>query len=257
MLSLTLKSTPYHTLPYFDAAAGGGRVRKDLPFLRGQVRGLPAGAPSLVALADLQGRAELDADPTSLLGCAVAADLPAIQAAAGLPPPLHSMGLLAGDLYTVPGADRRGGTGDVTAVWQHAAACFSSLAGVRGNHDLLPEPPPTCLDGGVVTLAGLRIGGVSGIVGDPARVNRHRAEAFAALLARVIAANPHVIVLHLSPRIDAIHRGDEIVRQTLERLDYAGLVISGHLHWPQRVHTIGRATVLNVHEAVVTLEMVG
>lgn len=108
-------------LPYFDAAAGGGRVRKDLPFLRGQVRGLPAGTPALVALADLQGRAGLDADPASLLGCAVAADLPAIQAAAGLPPPLHSVGLLAGDLYTVPGADRRGGTGEVTAVWQHAA----------------------------------------------------------------------------------------------------------------------------------------
>lgn len=257
MISLTLATAPYHALTYLDAAAGGGCVRKELPFLRGQVRGLPPGAPALVAMADLQGRTRTGPAPETLVGCAVAAALPAIHTAAGLPAPHACVGLLAGDFYTVPDAARRGGTGDVTAVWQHTAGCFRSRVGVRGNHDLFSAPPPPeCLEGGWVDVAGLRIAGVSGIIGQPTRENRHRADDFAALLATVIAARPHVLVLHPSPSIDATHRGDDVVRQTLERLDYAGLVITGHLHWPQRVQTVGRATVLNVHEAVVTLEMV-
>ena len=43
--------------------------------------------------------------------------------------------LLAGDLYTVPALDRRGGSGDVTAVWRAFGDEFSWVVGVAGNHD--------------------------------------------------------------------------------------------------------------------------
>ncbi len=44
--------------------------------------------------------------------------------------------LLAGDFYTVPALDKRGGTGDVTDVWRAFGECF---AWVAGNHDLFGD----------------------------------------------------------------------------------------------------------------------
>ena len=49
--------------------------------------------------------------------------------------------LLAGDFYTVPALDRRGGSGDVTAVWKAFGDESSWVVGVPGNHDTFGEDP--------------------------------------------------------------------------------------------------------------------
>lgn len=254
MFDIILNSLPYHELSYLDSMSGGGRELKPLRFFRGTVRGLPDQWPPLIAMADLQGRAEIGAAPETLIGCRVAQQLAEIHATARLPEPGSCAGVLAGDFYTVPEANRRGGTGDVTAVWHHLRASVGALVGVAGNHDLFAEGPPAGhLDGTCVEIGSLRLGGIAGIIGDPRKPNRRSAERFIELLTTVIAQRPHVLVLHSAPHVDDANPGDERIRRTLEMHGYAGLVICGHVHWRDRVRSVGAATVLNVHEAVVTL----
>jgi len=102
---IKIEQAPYFELPFLNAAPGRQRVavRERLPFLRAVVSGLPPGAPPIVATADLQGRSEFGDTDDSLLGCAVADALPEIQTAAGLHAPEASLGLLAGDFYSIDG----------------------------------------------------------------------------------------------------------------------------------------------------------
>jgi hypothetical protein len=47
-----------------------------------------------------------------------------------------SLAILAGDLYSAPGGDVRGATGDLRSVWSAFADAFAWVVGVAGNHDL-------------------------------------------------------------------------------------------------------------------------
>lgn len=142
-VTVGIEERPYHELEFLDAASGkksSGSMRARLPFLRGEVTGLPAGFPAIIATGDLQGRSDFgDADET-LLGCDVSDKLPALHHDAGLPNPGECLGLMAGDFFTVPNAAIRGGTGDVTAVWHRMSDVFGQLVGVAGNHDIFGVP---------------------------------------------------------------------------------------------------------------------
>lgn len=261
MIKVELAPQAYWEMPFLNAAAGRScePVRERLPFIQGKIRGLPARSPTLVAMGDLQGRTGMGSDATTLLGCGVAAELPAIQAAAGLPAPLGCVGLLAGDFYCVPNAAKRGGTGDVTEVWRDLRGRFGSMVGVLGNHDLFgealsPQPPPAdCLDGKVVEIGGLRIGGVSGIVGSPGRTNRRGPDEFVEVLLGVLAESPHIVVLHAAPQADDGAPGEATLAALIKDTGFDGLIVCGHVHWRSRVQRCGQATLLNVDGAVVTL----
>jgi hypothetical protein len=84
--------------------------------------------------------------------------------------------LLAGDFYSVPDANKRGGYGDVTPVWQAFGERFAWTAGVAGNHDDVDGAVLLhgvhILDGDVVELEELRIGGVGLICGNPDKCGR-------------------------------------------------------------------------------------
>lgn len=262
MIRVELADTPYHTMPFLNAAGGkGGAVRELLPFLEGRISGLPAGSLPVVATGDLQGRSALGSDPATLLGCRVAAELPEIQTQAGLPAPARCIGLLAGDLYTVPNAAKRGGTGDVTQVWNDMRSRFAGLAGVLGNHDIFGEAakprrsPDDCLDGWVVETGGLRIGGVSGIVGSPGRTNRRSPDKYEDVLLNVLADTPHILVLHAAPRSDDGAPGEAVISAAVKSFDFRGLIVCGHVHWRSRVQQCGNAVCLNVDGAVVTLRI--
>jgi hypothetical protein len=261
MIDVTLQRDAYHEIPFLNAAPGnrGIAVRERLPFLRATVSGLPAGAPLLVAAADLQGRMKEGGTADSLLGCAVADGLPKIQAAAGLPAPETMIGLLAGDFYAEPNATKRGGIGDVNEVWLRMRSKFMAIAGVLGNHDLFGASscasrlPDDFVDGAVRELAGLRIGGVSGIIGDPARPNRRSADEYAEMLLRVLDQRPDILLLHAAPHIVSGSAGEALIAEWIQATDFDGLVVCGHIRWRERVHRCGRAAVLNVNGAVVTL----
>lgn len=266
-MHVELQSDPYHSLTYLNAGSKREGYRRDtLPFLRGRVTGLPEGFPALVVTADLQGRSDFGDTDETLLGVQVADELPEIQEAAGLPDPFDCPVFLAGDLYTLPNAAKRGGTGNVRLVWQVMSEVFASVAGVAGNHDTFADsgagraarPPSGCLDGNVIEAGNWRIGGVSGSIGHGgsfAGLQKKPGAEFARLLDLVLYQSPDILILHASPFVDERHVGSQMITDRLVSSGFSGLVLCGHCPWPERVQTVGRATVLNVHEAVVTLTM--
>ena len=172
-----------------------------------------------------------------------------------MPPVKESGLLLAGDLYGVPGSVKRGGSGEEGKVWRAFAERFRSVVGLLGNHDLLKWKPPMnarLLDTAVANLDGLRIAGLSGIIGDPKRPNRRTAADFGGRIAALAAGRPDLLILHQGP--DRRPNPDPIVATAL-----AGgpnlFVVCGHSPWPDPLLKWGNGCqALNVDGRVVVLE---
>lgn len=248
---------------YWNAARGGGTAVERLPIQRGTLA-FTGGAPgpeldAIVACSDLQGVVRGRDGATELLGVSVA-DVLEELAYDGLVPPVARTGvLLAGDLYSVPEANKRGGHGDVADVWRAFAARFAWVAGVAGNHDDVTDVPAAganvhLLDGHVVELDGVRVGGVGRIVGNPEKRGRRAEREHLALLDRVLDASASIVVLHEGPPGEAAHqRGNDRIRDTLEAGD-AALTVCGHDHWAEPLSAVPpRGQVLNVDARVVVL----
>jgi 3',5'-cyclic-AMP phosphodiesterase len=146
MRIVNFQTEPVFEFRYLNAGRGSGQFYEDrLPVHRARVDRLPEGVSALVATADLQGRERFqDSRDGSirLLGEVLPARLvneafPALK----VQEPARAIALLAGDFYTVPALDKRGGTGDVTNVWLAFAEYFSCVAGIPGNHDSFGETP--------------------------------------------------------------------------------------------------------------------
>ena len=251
---------PLCEIPFLNAGRGPGSFYVDrMPVHLGQLSGLPDDLEAILATADLQGRERFQdglGGPPRLLGEV----LPERLARELLPDlnitPQRVGVILAGDFYTVPNLDQRGGTGDVTAVWQAFARQFKWVVGVAGNHDLFggsvtpasrPAGNADYLDGETVVRDGLTIGGIGGIVGNPRKPHRKNDEEFTASLEAVLSEAPDILVMHDGPEdAERGQRGSPIIRQVLERLD-ATLLIRGHAHWKEPFALLANGTqVLNV-----------
>ena len=247
--------------------AGARHRRMNVEILR--VDSLPAGIDSLIVAGDLQSR---EIDKTGgcgrLIGCAVADKLAQLRDEKVFGSGERIGALLCGDLYCVPNADRRGGIGDVSDVWRSFAGHFDWVAGVLGNHDSMGagrELPVDLqhahlLDGNVVDLDGLSVGGVSGIVGKLSRPNRKDGGTLISLLDRVVSQNPQVALLHESPSCFGGRRGNNAIREYLELAgeiygEAVPVVLSGHTHWRDPLVTLsGGVQVLNVDRRVFILK---
>ncbi|MFC0006776.1 metallophosphoesterase family protein [Micromonospora siamensis] len=254
---------PLTSVTYRQARAGGGSESGRLPVDRLVVDRLPAGCRAVVVAGDLQGVASppFGGDPV-LLGVALA-DYLTVWADAGLLPPPAEVGvLLAGDLYSAPGADRRGVSGDVTDVWlAFAAAGCPFVVGVAGNHDEVDAAEVAAmgsavrlLDGERFSAGGVTFGGVGGVTGAPDRPGRRSEKAFLAEIAELTGTPPvDVLVLHEGPTGDAPGQlGNAAVRRLLERRPPA-LTVCGHVHWDEPVAALGAGRTVNVDGRVVLL----
>ena len=243
------------TVPYRAAGRGGVPQNVQLGVERLPVDNLPAGCDALFAAGDLQGVASspLGGKP-ELLGIALA-DYLQVWAETGLLPPADRVGvLLTGDLYSAPGADRRGASGAVLDVWlAFAAAGCPMVYGVAGNHDEVTVAQVTelgrdvaLLDGDRRGFGGVTVAGISGIVGDPGRALRRTEKDFLALLADLTTPPPDVLLLHEGPSGDrAGQLGRPAVRSTLERRA-PRLTLCGHVHWTEPVAVLGDGHIVNV-----------
>ena len=237
-------------------AGHGTAVRSVLPFYRAPwPHPLPPGLDAIVATADLQGRTTRDDSPDSLLGVAAAHELSRLAQQGQVPPLQRCLVLLAGDFSCAPRCAKRGGLGDVRPVWQAFADTGAKVVGIAGNHDIFGEKGPpsagTFLDGDVAEpWPGLRVGGVSGIVGDPKRRWRRTASDFHAQLDRLVEGQPDIIVVHPPPDLGPGAEGESVVTQWLEEGRFTGVLVCGHHPWavPRRHH--GHADILNVHGSV-------
>jgi len=233
----------------------------ELSLIAASAADLPDEVEAILVTGDLQGREpRTAARPTGrLLGEALAERLETL-AAEGSVPPLDRTGvILVGDFYTGPAMDRRGTSGDVRSVWRGFADRCRWVTGVAGNHDMFgsdwsdqhvrafaDQPGIHLLDGDCVELDGLRIAGISGIVGNPRRPLRRSEDQFVAEIDRLAALAPDILVMHDGPDIPGMAaKGWPSIRQALERCAPM-LVIRGHAYWKEPLATLSNgAQVLN------------
>lgn len=264
---IELAEHPFHTLRYENVSPNRLVATEELPLTEAFVDGLPSGLDAIVATADLQGHVrDVKGDNTlQLLGEHLAEELE-VLAGLGKLPPLQNIGvILAGDMYARPSQDRRGGSGDVRTVWQAFANRCRWVAGVAGNHDMfsptwsLPplqqfkkRPKIHLLDGDCIELDGLKIAGLSGVVGNPKRPFRRLEPNFAVEIARLAALAPDVLVMHDGPDAEGTNlRGWPLFREVLEN-SRPTLVIRGHAHCPTPlVNFVNGSQVVNVDSRVI------
>lgn len=268
----SIQVDPVCEIPFLNAGRrAGGHYVDQLPVHLGDVSGLPESVAALVVTADLQGRERLDKKalrPPRLLG----ETLPHILKTEILPEMEIREGrigvLLAGDFYTVPALDKRGGSGDVTQVWWAFAGEFDWVAGVAGNHDTFGSKPNRrpqfhsqrihFLDGDRKVADGLKLAGLSGIIGNPSRAWRRTEEEYCHALEQLLTSDTDIVIMHDGPNAPAERfRGSDSVRQVIEMLQ-PRLVVRGHSHWAKPlVELDNKVQVLNVDARVVVLRALG
>ena len=259
-----IEPQPFYELPYLNASKRGGSETARLGFFRGRATGLPAGCAAVLCASDLQGRVAANNGELILLGEALADQLE-VLASSGLVPAPELIGVvLAGDLYTVPAADKRGGTGDVRSVWECMAMVSRWVVGVAGNHDdfgsdrqrrkLTQVDGVVILDGEVRELDGVTFGGVGYVVGNPRKAGKRRAETQLELLEDVVGASPDVLIVHEGPHVGRRQSGSADLADALDGGGGPPLLVCGHNPWTPFVASVGDTEVLNVHERVVVLE---
>ncbi|WP_166826766.1 metallophosphoesterase family protein [Thalassoroseus pseudoceratinae] len=267
MRIVSITEHPILEIPFLNAGKGPGAFYTDrLPVHTGEVSGLPGDLEALLATADLQGRErfqEANCGPQRLLGEA----LPERLCSELLPElnldPNRTGVILAGDFYTVPNLDKRGGSGDVLPVWRAFAESFRWVAGVAGNHDTFgnrDEPTRNVsgnahyLDGNSTNLDSLVVAGIGGIIGYPNKLHRKTESDFLTYTELLLDQLPDVLVMHDGPDFPANDlRGSSNIRGTLERFPKT-LVVRGHSHWPIPLVEMANGTqVLNVDCRVVIL----
>lgn len=250
---LSIEPSPWVGFLATNAGPGGTPEPVEVPLLRGRIERLPAGLEALLLLSDIQAM-DLDAAPPRLAGEAMAERVAELAGAGELPAAERTGVLLAGDLWSDPACAKRGGLGDVTAVWTAFAREFRWVAGVLGNHDRVAGRLPAnafLLDGELLHLDGLAIGGVAGIAGNPRKPNRRAAEEQSDRILELLLAGPDLLVLHEPPEVDG-RRGSPDVRAALDADGGSTLVVCGHCHWSEPLVELPRQ-VLNVDGRMVLL----
>ena len=253
---------PVREVQYLNASPRGGTEIGTLPISRAELLG-PLGdeLDAIIACSDLQGMAPGPGGRAELLGVEIAGVLEELAFDGAIAAAARTGVILAGDLYSVPLANKRGGHGDVSDVWVAFAERFAWVAGVAGNHDDVSEVRKLgdkvhLLDGDTAELDGLRIAGVGGIIGNPRKPGRRTEDDHLEVIERVLAGAPDILVLHEGPRGDAKQPGNDQIRRLIE--DSAiGLTICGHDHWQTALAEHARGQILNVDTRVVVLVAAG
>lgn len=142
-------------------------------------------------------------------------------------------------------------------VWRAFAGCFAWVAGVARNHDDVSGVADLgehvhLLDGDVVCVDGIRIGGVGGIIGSRPKPGRRLEDEQLALIERAIDAELDVLVLHEGPHGDAAQRGNSAIRDLVEA-GGVGFTVCGHDHWPDPLAAHDHGQILNVDTRVVVM----
>jgi len=228
-------------LLYRDRARDGTVGVKRVPIMVFDADGLPPAVDAVMMTADLQGSAGTDADPVLPLEALVPAldnharngEIPALD---------RTVAVLAGDFWARLDASKRGGEGDIRGAVRAVREAFLGVALIAGNHDWFGDHPSDLTAFGreheialasdrLVDVHGVRIAGVDGVVGDPARRSFRRPLAkFVAAVDQAARHRPDIVLLHQGPARGTDRRPEvpEIRAACLKF--HGGLVVFGHTY---------------------------
>jgi len=164
---------------------------------------------SLVVASDLQGVARMPGGKVlsgetvvEYLELLYALHFPALASG-------QALALRCGDLY--PNPAKRGESGNPFRVWEAFSRAFGCTIGIAGNHDdfgadlarVQALPRAHFLARGTAQAHGLRLAGLSGIIGRPDKNFRLAEGPYVQAVAALLRQAPHVLRTHLSPGLNA------------------------------------------------------
>ena len=262
MRILEFDAHPFHSLHYSLTASARGPSQV-LGFYRAAIDVLPSDLDAIVVTGDLQGieLGDGESNRARLLGEVVASEIGILQMQSRLPPKGKTAVLLAGDFQ--PWADED----DVLPVWTALGAVGRWVAGVAGNHDRFGQCVDSqearmmmegrslyLLDQTRIDLDGLRLGGISGMIGNSNGLLSRNEAAFASAVAQLVSQPLDILIMHDGPNVAGTDlAGWPAVRHVLEGAAPM-LVVRGHDQWPIPLAELSNESqVLNVEERVVVL----
>ncbi|NLL05379.1 MAG: hypothetical protein GX270_06230 [Clostridiaceae bacterium] len=256
-----LNENAIENIAYKTIGSNGNIMDAQIPILMGEMSGLPKYIDALIVTSDLQGIVRKD-NHEILLGEVLADYLPIFTTIElGLTP--QNIGVvLCGDLYA--SLYTRGGLGDVRSVWNQFNKYFKWVIGISGNHDAFGDEK--CFqefkntegiyyfDKKVARIDGLKIAGISGIIGKPDRTNRISKEDYLLCLKNLLLKKPDTLMIHQPPQnLMESCNDDEGISEIIEASNPT-LVFCGHFHWKNPlIELSNRSQVLNVDSRVVIL----
>jgi Icc-related predicted phosphoesterase len=263
-----LESQAIAKFPFLNAGRRANDFFVDqLPVYRATVDELPDSMDAIIATADLQGlesMPEAPDRPLRLLGEVLPDLLEDVLESLGINSGNRVAALMAGDFYTYPDLRGRGGTGDVTRVWETFADHYGWVLGVAGNHDTFGSqhshrpnwrgPYVHMMDGDRVNLDGLKVAGLSGVIGNPRKNFRRTQDDYLESLELLLSEPTDIALMHEGPHAPDKHcRGVIEITDIVERTRPA-LVVRGHKHWPKPLVELECGVqILNVEATVVIL----
>jgi len=248
MKIITIDSSPFDSITYARVKGQNlGVERAELPFYFISVDRLPQGLSAIIATSDLQG-IEITSEEGNIakvkeryLGHAVIEKCVSVLQKLGISSKKTGV-LLAGDFHSDTSLKKRGGYGDVRDVWMAFHEQFKWVAGVAGNHDVFGSPKELkafrqlrklhLLNGDSVVVDGIRVSGVSGVIGKISKPWRHKERDHLALIDQASKDSPRFLLLHEGPDLPEYGlTGNSVIRKHLERCKPT-TVICGHRNWP-------------------------
>ena len=172
--------------------------------------------------------------------------------------------LLCGDLFT--SLEKRGSSGDVRKVWNEFNNHFDWVVGVAGNHDTFGNENEKdkfksqanihLLHKEKIELNGIRIGGISGIIGRSDKTNRVEESDFLDGLTKLSKKDLDFILIHETPDFPKNNEnGNSKIRKHIEKLNPTR-IFCGHCHWNNSLANFdNKIQVLNVDSKVILMKI--
>ncbi len=236
---IRINPEPIESIEYFTIPHGAMSTEKfQLPIYVGEIAGLPKSIDSVVVTSDLQGVCRFEHASDVLLGEVLAESLSLIYEMYLPQLNIHqSWAFLCGDLYA--NLEKRGSSGNPFSVWQAFAQHFAQVIGIAGNHDdfgadlnrLKQIENVHFLANDLLQLKGLKIAGLSGIIGRTDKNFRLEEQFYLKEKKKLLRQQPDMLLTHLSPHLAEYgFLGEPQLTRILEK--YAdNLVCCGHSHW--------------------------
>ncbi|WP_173911892.1 metallophosphoesterase [Acinetobacter sp. Marseille-Q1618] len=254
---------PFEYLEYFTIPHAILTAQKfQLPIYQGEVEGLSHSIDSMVVTSDLQGICHFEHQHSELLGVVLAEILPSMYDIYF--PDLKiqkSWAFLCGDLYA--NLEKRGSSGNPIQVWQDFSKHFQHVIGIAGNHDDFGQDLDQLqkienihfLESDIIQLDGIKIAGLSGVIGRIDKNFRRSESDYLKILERFLKQKPDITLTHLSPYFEEYNFLGEVQLTNLLEKYSENLLFCGHSHWEtSQAITLKNATqVLNVDTKVFIL----